>query len=253
MVPRHLRMEVPGRLSYDGKVLKPLNLKVLPKMVEAMRREGIAPGDVVVLTSGKLERSSEGLRNPDPIDREFVVAGAYRTHHTGYDGSNTLIRLDVLQQMLQKPADTAHEIVVRVHNRAATEATAERLTRTVRRVLGYETKSELRGPIARSWRERNRNLLQSIEWQRELMKIILIVIMVTASVLMYATLSMMVTEKTSDIGILTAKLAKKASHSQVCIWGGKFGLSSSATMSVVPVNQYMLMIASSISTEPMKV
>lgn len=171
---------------------------------ERMRREGIAPGDVVVLTSGKLERSSEGLRNPDPIDREFVVAGAYRTHHTGYDGSNTLIRIEILQDMLQKAPDTAHEIVVRVHDRAATGATAERLTRIVRRVLGYETKSEMRGPIARSWRDRNRNLLQSIEWQRELMKIILIVIMVTASVLMYATLSMMVTEKTSDIGILTA-------------------------------------------------
>src|SRR3954470_8991728 len=58
---------------------------------------------------------------------------------------------------------------------------------------------------------------------------------------------------TGHIGILTAKLAKKASHSQVCICGGKLGWSSSATMSVVPVYQYMLMIASSISTEPTKV
>ena len=55
------------------------------------------------------------------------------------------------------------------------------------------------------------------------------------------------------IGILTAKLAKKASHSHICICGGKCGEASSATMSVVPVYQYMLMIASSISTEPMKV
>jgi N-methylhydantoinase A len=51
MVPRHLRMEVPGRMSYDGKVLKPLNLKPLPKMVEAMRREGIAAVAVSMLHS----------------------------------------------------------------------------------------------------------------------------------------------------------------------------------------------------------
>src|ERR1700733_4641813 len=55
---------------------------------------------------------------------------------------------------------------------------------------------------------------------------------------------------TGHIGILTAKLAKKASHSQVCIAGGKCGLARMAAMSVVPVYQYMLMIASSINTEP---
>ena len=58
---------------------------------------------------------------------------------------------------------------------------------------------------------------------------------------------------TGHIGILTAKLAKKASHSQVCIAAGKCAPSSKVAMSVVPVYQYMLMIASSISTEPMKV
>src|SRR5271154_6251821 len=57
---------------------------------------------------------------------------------------------------------------------------------------------------------------------------------------------------TGHIGILTAKLAKKASHSQVCIAGGKC-VASKVTMSVVPEYQYMLMIASSIRTEPTKV
>src|SRR6185437_11108717 len=58
---------------------------------------------------------------------------------------------------------------------------------------------------------------------------------------------------TGHIGILTAKLAKKASHSQVCIATGKWAVASKVAMSEVPVYQYMLMIASSISTEPMKV
>ncbi|MBL8737013.1 MAG: FtsX-like permease family protein, partial [Planctomycetes bacterium] len=46
--------------------------------------------------------------------------------------------------------------------------------------------------------------LASVEHQRQLLKIVLIVIMVVAAFLMLATLSMMVTEKTADIGILTA-------------------------------------------------
>src|ERR1700722_9539360 len=58
---------------------------------------------------------------------------------------------------------------------------------------------------------------------------------------------------TGHIGILTAKLAKKASHSQVCICGGKCTPFSKVTMSVVPAYQYIAMMASSISTEPVKV
>src|SRR6185312_10533164 len=58
---------------------------------------------------------------------------------------------------------------------------------------------------------------------------------------------------TGHIGILTAKLAKKASHSQVCIATGKCAPDSSTAMSLVPEYQYMLMIAKSISTEPMNV
>ena len=55
-----------------------------------------------------------------------------------------------------------------------------------------------------TWRERNEQFLANVSHQRGLMKIVLIVIMVVAAFLMLATLSMMVTEKTSDIGILTA-------------------------------------------------
>ena len=58
--------------------------------------------------------------------------------------------------------------------------------------------------VVQTWRETNRQFLDSVAHQRALMKIVLIVIMVVAAFLMLATLSMMVTEKTSDIGILTA-------------------------------------------------
>ena len=57
---------------------------------------------------------------------------------------------------------------------------------------------------------------------------------------------------TGHIGILTAKEAKKASHSQVCIFGAN-AVFSSTVMSVVPAVQYIAMMASSIRSEPVKV
>ena len=57
---------------------------------------------------------------------------------------------------------------------------------------------------------------------------------------------------TGHIGIFTAKLAKKAIHSQVCIDAGKLCVSSTG-ISVVPASQYIAMMASSIKTEPSSV
>src|ERR1700733_14404713 len=57
---------------------------------------------------------------------------------------------------------------------------------------------------------------------------------------------------TGHIGNLTENEGKNQSHRQDCIWAGK-GILSSTVMSVVPAVQYMAMIASSISTEPVNV
>jgi lipoprotein-releasing system permease protein len=171
---------------------------------ERMRKAGLRPGDEVVLTTGRVERGAEGARGLDPVPpRTFVVAGAYRTRHAPFDGNNTFVHIDQLRELLALPPDAVQEVAVRVRDDAATEATAARLQQAARRALGLDP---LRPdpPFAQSWHQRHERFLQGVEWQRSLMKIVLIVIMVVAAVLMYATLSMMVTEKTGDIGILTA-------------------------------------------------
>ena len=40
-VPRHLRRELPGRISYKGEELKPLDLSGLPAILDDFRREGV--------------------------------------------------------------------------------------------------------------------------------------------------------------------------------------------------------------------
>ena len=57
---------------------------------------------------------------------------------------------------------------------------------------------------------------------------------------------------TGHMGIFTAKEAKKASQRYFCMETGK-SVFSSTVMSVVPATPYMAMMASSMSSEPIKV
>ena len=40
-MPRYLRRELPGRISYKGAELKPLDLSGLPAILEDFRKEGV--------------------------------------------------------------------------------------------------------------------------------------------------------------------------------------------------------------------
>lgn len=182
---------------------------------ERMARGGLRIGDKLALSTGRVERSADGGRSLVQVTGEklggskqeapvFVIAGAFHTRHTGYDGNTAFVHIEDLRSMLSLPSDAVQEISVKVEDTSLTDATAQGVRRAVRRQLGMTGGSSQRGPEAYSWRERHRGFLEGVEWQRALMKIILIVIMVVAAVLMYATLSMMVAEKTSDIGILCA-------------------------------------------------
>jgi N-methylhydantoinase A len=51
LVPRHLRLEVPGRLAYNGAELAPLRLDGLPALVAAMRAESITAVAISLLHS----------------------------------------------------------------------------------------------------------------------------------------------------------------------------------------------------------
>ena len=172
--------------------------------LERLQREGLRRGDVVVLTSGRLLHDAEqGTRGLQQVSLESVVAGAFKTHHGGFDGNNVFVDHAVLQAALfPETPDGVQEVAVRLHDPDAADATADRLQRAVARVL--DRGDDRAFGRVQTWREKNAMFLAGVEHQRALLKIVLVVIMVTAAFLMLATLSMMVTEKTSDIGILTA-------------------------------------------------
>ena len=170
--------------------------------LERMLREGLTVGDPLRLTTARMVRSEDGRSRPVKIEVDLRVGGAFRTEHGGFDGNNVFVDIGTLRAALSpdRPG-SVQEVAVRVHDKQQLEETAQRLSRVVNRVT--EQNGRAFGRVE-TWRERNEQFLANVSHQRGLMKIVLIVIMVVAAFLMLATLSMMVTEKTSDIGILTA-------------------------------------------------
>ncbi|MCR9248499.1 MAG: hypothetical protein NXI31_26020 [bacterium] len=189
--------------------------------LERMKREGLARGDELVLTTG-IRRGGEGRGEFQQVAIELEIAGAFKTRHGGFDGNILFMGIGELGRRLAasdepgpaEPSPTpgtgnepaqgqqrVQEIAIRLHDPTAVDDTARRLQEAVFRTLqrrhyGYG--------LVETWRARNADFLGSIEHQRWLLKIVLFVILVIAAFLMLATLSMMVTEKTGDIGILTS-------------------------------------------------
>jgi lipoprotein-releasing system permease protein len=169
---------------------------------ERMQREGIAVGDSMRLTTARMAPGAEGQVRPVKIELDLRVAGAYQTEHGGFDGNNVFVAIDTLrQQLFPDQPQRVQEVAVRAEDHDQLAATADRLSRKVRRA---SEQGSLGFGRVETWEQKNAQFLANVAHQRGLMKIVLIVIMVVAAFLMLATLSMMVTEKTSDIGILTA-------------------------------------------------
>ncbi len=178
-----------------------------------MQRDGLRPGDLVRWTFAIGKSNAQGQVETDQRDVDLVVAGAFQTAHAGFDGNNMFVREDVLRRALELPDGAVQEIAVRVRDADQLLPTADRLQRIVHRAL--DRGNQRAYGAVETWRERNAPFLASVEHQRGLLKIVLIVIMVVAAFLMLATLSMMVTEKVADIGILTAMGGTPAGVTQV--------------------------------------
>ncbi len=194
-IPADLRSSTPTLATEDGVPTVLIGL-------DRMRREGLRRGDRVVLTTANQRSDANGNKSAEKVQIQLVVAGAFKTAHNGFDGNTVFVADATLRARLFPDApDFVQEVAVRCHDETQLKATADRLQRAV--VRAVEKNQAAYGSVE-TWREKNGMFLASVEHQRGLLQIVLIVIMVVAAFLMLATLSMMVTEKTSDIGILTA-------------------------------------------------
>jgi lipoprotein-releasing system permease protein len=134
-------------------------------------------------------------------NREFVVAGTFRTGENEIDLHRIYIERPELEDFLGGQSEFS-QVLVKVHDYPRDgDAARDRLQGTLseKGLITGRSDSEVR-----TWEEFRKVLLGAIKNEKTLMAIMLALVLVVASFTVFAILSMMVTEKRRDIGILTA-------------------------------------------------
>lgn len=131
-----------------------------------------------------------------PLTQAFVVGGAVRCGHYRIDQRGLYVELDAARAFV-KSEGGASEICVK----AARGVDETALASSLREALS--TRAGLGCEIG-SWRERNSNDLKAIANQRSVLALLLFFFVLLACFNVFATMTILVTDKTKDIGILAA-------------------------------------------------
>jgi lipoprotein-releasing system permease protein len=150
------------------------------------------PGDKINLIS------ISGVK-PNPVTGTFVprvfqfeVTGIVETGMYEYDNAYVFIALDKAQDFAAL-GDGVTGIEVKTNDRWQASRVAERLTA----VLGWPYRTV-------DWEEQNQSLFQALKLEKLGMGVILLLIVIVAAFNIVSTLTMVVTDKTREIGILKA-------------------------------------------------
>ncbi len=150
------------------------------------------PGDTIVLVgaAGLDMNASTGAIIPR-LD-SAVVSGVFETGMYEYDNAYLYLELAAAQRFAGL-GDDVTGIEVRAVDRWQAPALADSLRAT------------LKAPVrAIDWQEQNRSLFQALKLERLGMGVILLLIVVVAAFNIVSTLTMVVSDKTREIGILRA-------------------------------------------------
>lgn len=150
-------------------------------------------GDTVnVWAAGDATQLNPATGLPNIIFRQLEVTGIFETGLYEYDNNFVYVPL-AMAQLFGGIGDAVTSIEIRAADRWNTEIVAADLDTTL-------------GPLYRTldWKEQNRSLFQALTLEKLVMSIILLLIILVAAFNIVSTLTMVVTDKTREIGILKA-------------------------------------------------
>ena len=155
-------------------------------------RLGVYPGsDSITLTTvGSAVSPVTGA--PVPREVHLEVTGIFDTGMYEYDNGYVFVSLAVAQDLAGLGEDVTG-LEVRTTSRWTAPGVANRLARS----LGYPYRTE-------DWQSQNSSLFQALKLEKLGMTFILTLIIVVAAFNIVGTLTMVVTDKTKEIGILRA-------------------------------------------------
>jgi lipoprotein-releasing system permease protein len=155
-------------------------------------RLGVYPGsDSITLTTVGSEVSPV-TGTPIPREVHLEVTGVFDTGMYEYDNGYVFVSLPVAQELAGLKSDVTG-LELRTTGRWIAPAIASHLAK----VLGYPYRTE-------DWQSQNNSLFQALKLEKLGMSFILMLIIVVAAFNIVGTLTMVVTDKTKEIGILRA-------------------------------------------------
>ncbi len=163
---------------------------VLGKLVAS--RYNAWPGDKINLVSISGVKPNAVTGGFVPRIFQFEVTGIVETGMYEYDNAYVYIALDKAQEFAAL-GDGVTGIEVRTKNRWAASEVAERISGA----LGWPYRTV-------DWQEQNRSLFQALKLEKLGMGVILLLIVMVAAFNIVSTLTMVVADKTREIGILKA-------------------------------------------------
>ena len=160
-------------------------------------------GDTVTLMTASLKDISASTGQPTPNVIDFEVTGIFRTGMYEYDDNYVFIALSAAKE-LARLGDAVTGLEVRTTNRWVAQQVGDSLEQ--RLGLPYR---------AVDWQEQNSSLFQALKLEKLGMGVILGLIILVAAFNIVSNLTMVVADKTREIGILKAMGMRSASIKRI--------------------------------------
>ena len=168
------------------------------------------PGDVVTMVAPAGSQFNRSLGAFVPKYRRYEVTGLFETGMYDYDNSYVVMRRQAAQDFAGLGAAVTGLEVRLAHPERATEAAQQ-----LENVLGYPYR-------ALDWQLQNRSLFSALKLEKLAMGLVVFLICVVAAFNVVGTLTMVVRDKTREIGILMAMGMQRGRIRRVFLIQGVF-------------------------------
>ncbi|MBK8100761.1 MAG: ABC transporter permease [Planctomycetes bacterium] len=210
------RLHVPAWLEWQGRRRAGLPVPTQPSLhrtlspglllsLDRLYSHHLEPGFPLDIISARFDGQADGAGKETVAIRErFTFAGAFKTRHRIFDDTTAIVPIETLRSMLghdfhdDGSIDLITDVAIAVVAGQDPAVVQARVRQRVRALPGLQQANVL------DWVQQNQVFLDAVGHERAMMQIVLFVVMLIAAFLVYATLHMMVAQKTKDIGILCA-------------------------------------------------
>lgn len=204
------------------------------------------PGQKVILYVFPLGRRSLDMTELSPEIRNMSVIDDSRSGVPPIDSAFVYVPFDTLQKLNHMEPEYSQadpnqvvspgrcsQVIFKVRKDQPTEAELRKIgARIERSWLGFRRKypnAAMSSIVVETWRQRQRELLSTVEGQRIIMIIVLGVISIVAVILIFVIQYVIVVQKTADIGILKAIGASSFGVARVfLLYGAAIGIVGAA-------------------------